>query len=121
VLHTLRLESLGDFDVIIHGSALTKLLEPTKEQEAAAAAKEKEEQAALPYKWTQTIGDLDISVEIPGNLKARDLNVEVKKKKLLLAIKGQEPIISVCLLQALKPRLLSKGDENIRLMKSITG
>ncbi|KAK0113628.1 hypothetical protein ONS95_013874 [Cadophora gregata] len=68
--------------------------EPTKEQEAAAAAKEKEEQAALPYKWTQTIGDLDVSVEIPGNLKARDLNVEVKKKKLLLAIKGQDPIIS---------------------------
>ncbi|KAG4444396.1 hypothetical protein IFR05_000161 [Cadophora sp. M221] len=68
--------------------------EPTKEQEAAAAAKQKEEQDALPYKWTQTIGDLDVSVEIPGNLKARDLNVEVKKKKLHLAIKGQDPIIS---------------------------
>ncbi|CZT09623.1 probable nudC protein [Rhynchosporium agropyri] len=68
--------------------------EPTKEQEAAAAAKQKEEQDALPYKWTQTIGDLDVSVEIPGNLKARDLNVEIKKKKLVLAIKGQEPLVS---------------------------
>jgi hypothetical protein len=63
--------------------------------EAAARAKEAEEQAALPYKWTQTIGDLDITVEIPGNLKGKDLNVDIKKKKLVLGIKGQDPIISV--------------------------
>jgi hypothetical protein len=50
----------------------------------------------LPYKWTQTIGDLDITVEVPGNLKGRDLNVEMKKKKLVLGIKGKDPIISVC-------------------------
>ncbi|EKD21784.1 uncharacterized protein L3040_005294 [Drepanopeziza brunnea f. sp. 'multigermtubi'] len=68
--------------------------EPTPEQEAAAAAKIKAEQDALPYKWTQTIGELDVVIEIPGNLKARDLNVELKKKKLHVAIKGQEPIIS---------------------------
>jgi hypothetical protein len=36
-----------------------------------------------------------VTVEIPGNLKGRDLNVDIKKKKLLLGIKGQEPIISV--------------------------
>lgn len=57
--------------------------------------KEAEEQAALPYKWTQTIGDLDIIVEVPGNLKGRDLNVDIKKKKLVLGIKGQDTIISV--------------------------
>jgi len=68
--------------------------EPTKEEEAAARAKEAEEQAALPYKWTQTIGDLDITVEVPGNLKGRDLNVDIKKKKLVLGIKGQEAIIN---------------------------
>lgn len=68
--------------------------EPTPAEEAAARAKEAEEQAALPYKWIQTIGDLDITVEIPGNLKGRDLNVDIKKKKLVLGIKGQEPIIS---------------------------
>lgn len=70
--------------------------EPTPEEEAAARAKEAEEQAALPYKWTQTIGDLDITVEVPGNLKGKDLNVEIKKKKLLVGVKGQEPIINVC-------------------------
>jgi hypothetical protein len=38
---------------------------------------------------------LDITVEIPGNLKGKDLNVDIKKKKLVLGIKGQDPIISV--------------------------
>jgi HSP20 family molecular chaperone IbpA len=72
------------------------LPEPTPAEEAAARAKEAEEQAALPYKWIQSIGDLDITVEVPGNLKGKDLNVDIKKKKLVLGIKGQEPIISVC-------------------------
>jgi hypothetical protein len=39
---------------------------------------------------------LDLSAEVAGNLKGRDLNVEIKKKKLVVAVKGQEPIISVC-------------------------
>ncbi|KAI0881584.1 nuclear movement protein [Annulohypoxylon maeteangense] len=67
--------------------------EPTPEQEAAARAKEAEEQAALPYKWNQTIADLDISITVPGNLKGRDLVVDIKKLKLKAGIKGQDPII----------------------------
>jgi HSP20 family molecular chaperone IbpA len=66
-----------------------------KAADDAARAKEAEEQAALPYKWTQTIGDLDITTEIPGNLKAKDLIVDIKKTKLVVGIKGQEPILSV--------------------------
>ena len=69
--------------------------DPTPEEEAAARAKEAAEQAALPYKWTQTIGDLDITAEVPGNLKGRDLNVDIKKKKLVVGVKGKEPIIDV--------------------------
>ncbi|KAI1771991.1 nuclear movement protein [Hypoxylon cercidicola] len=67
--------------------------DPTPEQEAAARAKEAQEQAALPYKWNQTIGDLDITMTVPGNLKGRDLVVEIKRLKLKAGIKGQEPII----------------------------
>jgi len=65
-----------------------------KAAEEVARAKEAEEQAALPYKWTQTIGDLDITAEVPGNLKSRDLIVEIKKTKLVVGVKGQEPILS---------------------------
>ncbi|KAI1251321.1 hypothetical protein MGN70_005887 [Eutypa lata] len=65
----------------------------TPEQEAAARAKETAEQAALPYKWDQTIGDLDITISVPGNLKGRDLVVDIQKTKLKAGIKGQDPII----------------------------
>ncbi|KAK0733530.1 HSP20-like chaperone [Lasiosphaeria miniovina] len=67
--------------------------EPNPAEEAAARAKEKAEQDALPYKWTQTIGDLDITLSVPGNLKGRDLVVDIKKQSILAGIKGQEPII----------------------------
>ncbi|KAI0443263.1 nuclear movement protein [Xylaria telfairii] len=68
--------------------------DPTPEQEAAARAKEAAEQASLPYKWTQTIAELDILItSIPGNLKGRDLVVELKKQKIKAGIKGQAPII----------------------------
>lgn len=70
---------------------------PTEETAAdeATRAKEAAEQAALPYKWTQTIGDLDITTEVPGNLKSRDLVVDIKKTKLTVGIKGQEPVLTV--------------------------
>ncbi|KAK8111951.1 uncharacterized protein PG998_008408 [Apiospora kogelbergensis] len=52
--------------------------------EAAAIAKEKEEQDALPYKWEQTIAELDIVISgIPGNYKGRDIVVDIKKNKLV--------------------------------------
>ena len=68
------------------------------EREAAdkeAKAREEAEQAALPYKWTQTIQDLDISVPVPGNLKGRDLDVRMARQTLRVGVKGQEPIIDV--------------------------
>jgi len=72
------------------------LPEPTPAEEAAARAKEQAEQDALPYKWTQTIGELDLTFVVPGNLKGRDLKVDISKSRLVAGIKGQEPVISVC-------------------------
>lgn len=69
--------------------------DPSPVENAAARKKEAEEQAALPYKWTQTIGELDLSFNVPGNLKSRDLVVDIKKQTLVAGIKGQEAIISV--------------------------
>ncbi|KAE8354888.1 HSP20-like chaperone [Aspergillus coremiiformis] len=56
-------------------------------------AKEDAEQAQLPYKWTQTIRDVDVTIPVPGTLRGRDLDVVLTKTKLKVAIKGQEPII----------------------------
>ncbi|CAG8257344.1 unnamed protein product [Penicillium nalgiovense] len=45
-------------------------------------AREDAEQAQLPYKWTQTIRDVDVTAPIPGNLKGRDLDVLLTKNKI---------------------------------------
>lgn len=72
---------------------------PTPEERAAqekeAKAREEEEQSKLPYKWTQTIADLDITAEVPANLKGKDFDVKISKTSLKAGIKGQEPIIEV--------------------------
>lgn len=65
-------------------------------KDAEDRKREEEEQAKLPYKWTQTLEETDVIVPIPGNLKARDLIVDLKKTHIKVAIKGQEPIIDVC-------------------------
>ena len=58
-------------------------------------AREAEEQARLPYKWTQQIGDLDLTIPVAGNIKGRDIEVVLTKTKLKAALKGQEPFIDV--------------------------
>ncbi|KAK7178830.1 hypothetical protein DPSP01_013884 [Paraphaeosphaeria sporulosa] len=71
--------------------------EPTPEEQkrldAEAKAKEDAEQAALPYKWSQTIKDLDVTISIDAKYKGRDLDVKLTRSHLKVAIKGQDPII----------------------------
>lgn len=70
---------------------------PSEREKKDREAREKEaaEQAALPYKWTQTIQDVDITASIPANLKGKDFDVVISKNRLKVAIKGQDPIIDV--------------------------
>ena len=74
--------------------------EEREKNEKADRAREAEEQAKLPYKWTQTIKDVDITIQVPGNLKGRDIVVDMKKTSLKVGVKGQEPVIDVCTLLA---------------------
>ena len=66
-----------------------------KKRDEADRQREEEEQSKLPYKWTQTLNEADVNVPIPGNLKSRDLIVELKKTHLKVQVKGQDPIIDV--------------------------
>lgn len=71
---------------------------PPEEREKAdteARAKEQAEQAALPYKWDQTIKDLDITIAIDAKYKGKDLDVKITRNALKVGIKGQEPFIDV--------------------------
>ncbi|KAK4648557.1 uncharacterized protein QC761_111230 [Podospora bellae-mahoneyi] len=67
---------------------------PDPTTEAAALAREKAEQASLPYTWTQTLPDLTLTFPIPASLKARDLSISLTKTTISAGIKGQTPIIS---------------------------
>ena len=69
--------------------------EEREKKDKEAKAKEIAEQATLPYKWTQQIGDLDLTAPIPSNIKGKDLDVKITKNSLKAGIKGQEPIIDV--------------------------
>ena len=75
--------------------------EDREKKDAEAKKKQDEEQARLPYKWNQTIQDVDISIPIAANIKGRDVDVVLTKSKLKVALKGQDPFIDVCALSPL--------------------
>ncbi|KAG0357757.1 nuclear movement protein nudC [Gamsiella multidivaricata] len=90
--------------------------------DAAARKKEEEEQAALPYKWKQTLGDVSVSVEVPKGTRSKDLVVDIKKKSLKVGLKGQTPIIDGVLFKDIKVddstwTLDSQKEVNIHLEK----
>lgn len=64
-------------------------------EEKERKAREAAEQAQLPYKWTQSIRDVDVTIPVAGTIKGRDLDVVLTKTKLKVAIKGQEAFIEV--------------------------
>ncbi|KAK2766656.1 hypothetical protein FQN54_005968 [Arachnomyces sp. PD_36] len=66
--------------------------EVQEREERERKAKEAAEQAALPYQWTQTIEDADVTVPIPSTIKGKDLDIVMTKTKIKVGIKGQEPI-----------------------------
>ncbi|PYI05731.1 nuclear movement protein nudC [Aspergillus sclerotiicarbonarius CBS 121057] len=63
------------------------------EEEKARKAQEAAEQAQLPYRWTQTIRDVDVTIPVAGTLRGRDLDVVLTKTKIRVAVRGQDAII----------------------------
>ncbi|KAF8736550.1 hypothetical protein AX14_014384 [Amanita brunnescens Koide BX004] len=55
--------------------------------------RETAEQAALPYSWTQELGEVDVIIPVPNGTRARDLTVVMAKKKLSVGLNRQEPIM----------------------------
>ena len=53
---------------------------------------------ALPYKWKQTLQDVDVTVPVPKGTRGKDVDVIIKKNHLTVGLKGKEPIIKVCIL-----------------------
>ncbi|KIY64215.1 nuclear movement protein nudC [Cylindrobasidium torrendii FP15055 ss-10] len=68
--------------------------EEREKRDKEARAKEIVEQAALPYKWSQELGEVEVIVPVPKGTRARDLAVTMTTKKLSVALKGKEPIMA---------------------------
>lgn len=66
-----RLVCLGAFEILPHSRSYT----------------------ALPYTWTQELGEVDVVVPVPKGTRGKDLSVVIQKKKLSVGLKGQEKIL----------------------------
>ncbi|KAL4956405.1 nuclear movement protein nudC [Aspergillus filifer] len=61
-----------------------------EETEKVRKAAEDAEQAKLPYKWTQTIRDLDITIPVDAKYRGKDFEVELKKESILVKLRGKD-------------------------------
>ena len=58
--------------------------------------REEEEQAKLPYKWRQTLQDVDaVFHTIPKGTRGKELDIVIGKRHLKVGIKGQPPVVDV--------------------------
>ncbi|KAK0541058.1 hypothetical protein OC842_000147 [Tilletia horrida] len=69
-------------------------LTPEQQAEHDRSEREREaaEQAALPYKWSQTLDHLDLTVPVETGTRGRDLDIQIKKRTIKVGYKGKEPI-----------------------------
>ncbi|WFD33163.1 hypothetical protein MSPP1_004221 [Malassezia sp. CBS 17886] len=54
-----------------------------------AAVQEAEEQAKLPYQWTQTLAHVDMTVRVPVGTRARQVNVLLRRTRIVIAVNGE--------------------------------
>eukprot|EP00475_Leptophrys_vorax_P016066 TRINITY_DN2245_c0_g1_i1.p1 TRINITY_DN2245_c0_g1~~TRINITY_DN2245_c0_g1_i1.p1 ORF type:complete len:226 (+),score=60.01 TRINITY_DN2245_c0_g1_i1:69-680(+) len=47
------------------------------------------------YVWTQTLSELTMIFEVPQNLRARDMNIDIRPQHLKVGIKGQPLLVNV--------------------------
>ncbi|KAJ3074076.1 hypothetical protein HDU98_012195 [Podochytrium sp. JEL0797] len=82
--------------------------EPTPEEQEIldkeAKAKEDAEQAALPYKWKQTLQEVEIRITVPKGTKGKDLDIQLKKESIRVAFKADKanPIVEGALCKPIK-------------------
>ncbi len=49
----------------------------------------------VPYKWTQTLAEANLTVPVAPGTRARDINCKITATHLTLGLKGHPPIIDV--------------------------
>ncbi|KFK29309.1 hypothetical protein AALP_AA7G116200 [Arabis alpina] len=55
------------------------------------------------YSWTQNLQEVTVNIPIPCGTKSRSVTCEIKKNRLKVGLKGQDPIIDEQLFNSVKP------------------
>ncbi|CAH8317875.1 unnamed protein product [Eruca vesicaria subsp. sativa] len=55
------------------------------------------------YSWTQNLQEVTVTVPVPSGTKSRSVTCEIKKNRLKVGLKGQEPIIDGEFFSTVKP------------------
>lgn len=63
--------------------------------DAAEAERERAEQAALPYRWTQALDHVEVSVPVPEGTRAKQVRVDFGRTRLCVVVHGTT-IVEVC-------------------------
>ncbi|KZS95966.1 CS-domain-containing protein [Sistotremastrum niveocremeum HHB9708] len=79
---------------------LTK--EERQAKDKADREREAAEQATLPYKWHQELGEVDLIVPVPKGTRGKNLDVNIGKQKLAVGLKGQDKILEGTLCKEIK-------------------
>jgi len=67
--------------------------EERETRDKQARARELAEQAALPYTWSQELGEVDIIIPVSKGTRAKDVKFILQKKKLSVGLIGQDRIL----------------------------
>ncbi|XP_013589409.1 PREDICTED: protein BOBBER 2-like [Brassica oleracea var. oleracea] len=55
------------------------------------------------YSWTQNLQEVTVTIPVPCGTKSRSVTCEIKKNRLKVGLKGQEPIVDGEFFNAVKP------------------
>ena len=53
----------------------------------------------MEYKWTQSADSVTVTIPVGKEIKPRDVVVTIHQTSLVAGLKGQEPIIKVCIIR----------------------
>lgn len=62
--------------------------EEQRAHDQAAAQREKEEQSALPYRWTQSLDHVEVNIPVPSGTRSKQVQVDLRRAGLKVAVQG---------------------------------
>lgn len=62
--------------------------EEQRAHDAAEAQREKDEQAALPYRWMQGLDYVEVNIPVPEGTRSKQVEIALQRTRLRAAVHG---------------------------------